>query len=206
MISLGRVLFVDDEPALLEGLRRSLRREPYDLITADSAAAALEILGRTSVDVVVSDESMPGMAGSEFLTVVCRRYPETIRIMLTGNASLDVAVRAINQGEIYRFLMKPCSPRDLAYTIKTALELKILRLESTRLLAAARHRGSILSELERRNPGITHVDRAADGAIDLTADSALDPETLINEIRKELGSGAAPGEPDAGSADREDAA
>jgi len=195
----GRVLIVDDDPLVLENLRRALRREPYEILAAGSGAQGLEILARSSIDVVVSDERMPGMTGAEFLGIVCRKYPETVRIVLTGQASLEAAIRAINEGEIFRFLLKPCDPVDLAQTIQTAIELKTLRLESTRLLAAARHRGMILIELERRNPGITKVTRAPDGVIDLTPDSALDPETLIAEIRRELASPAPRANADAGS-------
>jgi len=82
-----KVLFVDDELHVTEGLKRALRKEPYEIMSANSADKALEILARQPVDIVVSDEKMPGMSGSEFLTVVCRKYPDTIRIILTGHAS-----------------------------------------------------------------------------------------------------------------------
>ena len=83
-----KVLFVDDEPNGTKALKRALRREPYDILSAGSADESLEMLERESVDVVVSDENMPGMTGSEFLAVVYEKYPDTIRIILTGHASL----------------------------------------------------------------------------------------------------------------------
>jgi len=83
------VLFVDDEPSFTDSLKRILRKEPYEILSAGSADEALMILDGQVVDVVVSDEKMPGMSGSEFLSIVSKRYPETIRIMLTGHASLD---------------------------------------------------------------------------------------------------------------------
>jgi two-component system probable response regulator PhcQ len=104
-----RVLFVDDEPHVTESLKRALRKEPYEVLSANSADEALEVLARQPVDVVISDEKMPGMQGSEFLAVVCKQYPETIRIIMTGHGSIEAAIRAINEGEIYRFLTKPCN-------------------------------------------------------------------------------------------------
>jgi DNA-binding NtrC family response regulator len=130
---MSTILFVDDELAVLEGLRRSLWKEPFTVLTADSAAAALEILANTHVDVVVSDERMPSMSGSEFLGRVREAYPETIRIMLTGEAGLPAAVRAINEGPLYRFLHKPLSPQELLRTIRQALQMKQLLEKSTDL-------------------------------------------------------------------------
>ncbi len=119
-----RVLLVDDEPHVTEALKRVLREEAYDIRTASSARTALQILAREAVDVVVSDERMPGMSGSEFLATVRRSYPNTVRILLTGHANLEAAVRAINEGEIYRFLTKPCKEADLTRAIEHALRRK----------------------------------------------------------------------------------
>jgi DNA-binding NtrC family response regulator len=130
------VLFVDDELAVVEGLKRSLWKEPYVVLTAGSAAEALEILETTSVDVIVSDERMPCVSGSELLKRVQHAYPKTIRIMLTGEAGLPAAVRAINEGSLYRFLNKPLSPTELVQTIRQALKMKELTEQSARL-----HRG-----------------------------------------------------------------
>jgi len=84
-----KVLIVDDEPHVTEGLKRVLRKEPYEILTASSANQALSILDREAIDVVISDDKMPGMSGSELLSIVSLDYPDTIRIMLTGHASLD---------------------------------------------------------------------------------------------------------------------
>src|ERR1700729_1143847 len=92
------ILFVDDEHHVTDGLFRVMRCLPVELLSATSAASALEILKTVHVDVVVSDEQMPGMSGSAFLAQVRRQYPHTIRIILSGQASLEAAVRAINEG------------------------------------------------------------------------------------------------------------
>ena len=99
--STATILFVDDEPNVTDGLKRALRREPYEFLTATSGAAALKILEGQYVDVVVSDEQMPGLSGSVFLSMVRKQFPHTIRMILSGHASLDAAVRAIHM-TLYR--------------------------------------------------------------------------------------------------------
>jgi signal transduction histidine kinase/CheY-like chemotaxis protein len=119
-----RVLFVDDEPRVTKALKRALREEPYTILTASSAREALQLLAHEPVDLVVADERMPGMPGSELLAWVCRTYPDTVRILLTGHASLETAVRAINEGGISRFLTKPCKEGELIFAIQQALQQK----------------------------------------------------------------------------------
>lgn len=129
------------------------------------AGEALAVLAREPVDVVVSDERMPGMSGSHFLAAVRRQYPETIRMMLTGQATLEAAVRAINEGEIYRFFTKPCNPEDLRTTIRQALEQKARAAHQAALLETVKEQATGLAELESHFPGITRVRRDADGAV-----------------------------------------
>lgn len=183
MTPLATVLFVDDEHALLEAVRITLRREPYQLITASSALEALALLARQPVTVVVSDEQMPGMSGSQFLAEVRRLHPDTIRIILTGQASMAAAIRAINDGEIYRFLSKPCSPTELANTIRDAIVIRGLRLGSSQLLAAVQEQRSLLELLESRFPGLTRCERTSDGT--LVADDTDDLEGLIRKLHAE---------------------
>ena len=137
------------------------------------------------MDVVVSDENMPGMTGSEFLAVVYEKYPDTIRIILTGHASLDVAIRAINEGQIYRFFTKPWNDADLAITIRQALQQKDLIEDSRRLLKMARHQSAILQDLEKEHPGLTSVTRDASGSV-LVKDEDCDFDALIEQINQEV--------------------
>lgn len=118
--SRSAVLFVDDEPQILRGFRDALRKEAYDILTAGSAASALDVLRRNHADVVISDERMPVMSGVEFLERVSRDYPSVVRIMLTGQASLEASMRAI-KGGVYRFLTKPIEPAELRRVIAAAL-------------------------------------------------------------------------------------
>ena len=116
------VLLVDDDAHLLAALRRALHNEPYELLDAASPGAALWVLATRHVDVLVTDEQMPGMSGTEFLTRVRAEFPHVISIMLTGHADLRTAMRAINSGEVYRFFTKPCDAASLAVAIRHALE------------------------------------------------------------------------------------
>ncbi|MEJ5363882.1 MAG: response regulator [Desulfosoma sp.] len=181
----GTVLFVDDEPHFTSALQRALRHEPYRILTANSAARALEILASEPVDVVVSDERMPGMSGSEFLAVVRRRHPRTVRILLTGYATLDAAVKAINEGEIYRFLTKPCQAKDLSEIIRQALAIsRHMDKAKERPAGSAEETDplGVLSELERHYPGITRIKMDETGAIILDdTDLGLDRPPESNE-------------------------
>ena len=114
---LPRILCVDDEPRILEGLALQLRRD-YQVYTANSGQAALQTLKEANgMMVVVSDMRMPGMDGATLLKQVKQRYPETTRILLTGETGRDAAVMAVNEGQIFRFLTKPCPPDQLRNAI-----------------------------------------------------------------------------------------
>ncbi len=120
------VLFVDDEPEVTAAMRLALKRQPFTVLTANSAAAGLDVLRRETVDVVVSDERMPSMAGSEFLTIVRHEFPDAARIILTGQASIEATIRAVNEAKVFRFLTKPCPAHEVAACINEALEAQAL--------------------------------------------------------------------------------
>ena len=128
----GRVLFVDDEVAMTQGVRLMMRHQDFEVITANSAAEALELLEETAVDVVVSDQRMPGMNGSDFLSILRVSHPDVVRIMFSGEADFESAARAINEAEIYRFLIKPCAPEELIKCMLDALSLAAERQHRTR--------------------------------------------------------------------------
>ncbi len=118
------VLFVDDEPAILAATQRTLRAEPYEVFTAESAKEALELFEKHAIDVVVSDARMPGVSGFAFLEKVKERSPSTIRIMLTGEADLSSASALIQSGDLYRFLCKPLLPPALRSVVLGALAMR----------------------------------------------------------------------------------
>ncbi len=159
------ILIVDDEFTIRDMLKDVLSRDPYDIFIAASAEEGLEVLAKEHVDVVISDEKMPGMLGSEFLTIVRQKYPDTIRMILTGYASLEAAIRAINEGEIYRFFTKPCNVFDLAVTVRQALHHKELMKEAQEMLKVVKQQSAFIEEMEKQHPGITDVKRDAEGSV-----------------------------------------
>ena len=116
-----RVLCIDDDSNILEGFRRQLRKE-FELVTAIGSEQGLRMVTEEGpFAVVVSDFHMPGMNGVELLAQVRTHAPDTVRILLTGNADLQAAIDAINQGQIFRFLTKPCKSEALVSAITAAL-------------------------------------------------------------------------------------
>ena len=160
-----RVLIVDDEENVCRALRRTLRKEGYELFFASQPSEALEMLKTTKVDLVLSDHLMPNMTGLEFLKVVHDRHPDCLRIMLTGHADMQTAIDAINQGEIYRFLTKPWDDTELKVTLHLAFEQLDLQRENRKLLATVRRQHDLIQKLEREYPGIGDLVRDAEGRI-----------------------------------------
>lgn len=115
-----RVLFVDDEPRVLTTMRM-LFRGNYELFFADSGAKALELVKTQPVDVIVSDQRMPGMTGVEFLRAARELNPHAMRILLTGYSDLDAIIGSINDGEIFRFVNKPWANEELTTTVARAV-------------------------------------------------------------------------------------
>src|SRR5450755_4488939 len=116
------ILCVDDDPCILDGFRRQLRKK-FQIRTALGGAEGLEAMRNEGpFGVVVSDLQMPGMDGIEFLTQVRALSPSTIRVMLTGRADISTAMAAVNQGNIFRFLVKPCPPTIIEKVLEAALD------------------------------------------------------------------------------------
>ena len=190
------ILCVDDEPEVLEGLRRTLRREPYRLLTATSAAEALHTIAAEHVDVIVSDIDMPGTNGLELVSRVRREHPEIVRLLLTGDASLEAALDAINQGEVHRFLTKPWDTDQLRRTLHEAIErLGELRRAATAAVTAS-VRDQLLESLERSHPGITRIERT-DGvyAVDLATLAAWSRDIADPLLRNVFGIAGDPDDP-----------
>lgn len=157
-------------------------QEPYDILTADSATVALKLPATTAIDVVVFYDRMPGTLGSVFLSQVRESYPDTVRILLSGPADVEDVVRAINQGEIYRFCLKPIQTVDLARVIRQAVQQKRLLAKSRRLLREYQRHVMVLDELERTHPGIAQLETDEDGTILVDDRDDGDIETLPREM------------------------
>jgi two-component system probable response regulator PhcQ len=181
------ILLVDDEPNVTDALKRALRREPYEILTATSGVAALDLLDRCHVDVVISDEQMPGMSGSVFLSAVRKQFPHTIRMILSGQASLEAAVRAINEGEVYRFFLKPCNPTDLIFTVQQALTHKRLEDQSRRLLREYQRQASMLARVEHESPGLLRLETDEQGAVVMDeSDEECDVTDLLAQMERAM--------------------
>ena len=143
-----RVLLVDDDPNILAGHRRGLRKH-FDVVTHEKAAEALEeIEAGATYSVVVSDYRMPDMDGVTFLTKVRELAPDTVRIMLTGQAGLEATIDAINQSDVFRFLTKPCPPETLIATIESGAEhYRLLHVEEELLDGTLQQIVRVLIEL-----------------------------------------------------------
>ena len=151
------LLLVDDEPNIVAALKRLLRRDGYNILTANSGAEGLEVLASNRVDVIISDQRMPGMTGVDFLRAAKINYPDTIRIVLSGYTELQSVTDAINEGAVYRFLTKPWDDEQLREHIHKAFEHKGLleenrqldikiRRANQELVAANRHLGEVLDK------------------------------------------------------------
>jgi len=148
------VLCVDDEVNILNALKRLLRAEDYTLITAVGGAEGLGVLETEPVHLVMSDQRMPGMTGVEFLQKVKERYPNTVRVVLSGYADVGVMVDAINQGEIYRFLTKPWNDGELKSAIRQCLGQYDILQENRSLVEQTRVQNE---ELRRLNEGLEEI-------------------------------------------------
>jgi FixJ family two-component response regulator len=145
-----RVMIVDDETKIISALRRLLRQEDYEIVTANTGNEALALLEAQPVSLIISDFRMPSMNGVDLLHEVCKRWPETIRIILSGYSEVKAIISAINEGAIYKFMTKPWNDEEIKLNIRRALEQHELELENKRLtddIAAQNDRLKELNEL-----------------------------------------------------------
>lgn len=178
------IMIVDDEENVLKALKRELMDEDYEIHAYIDAREALQKLKNHPIKVVISDERMPGMSGSEFLSLVSLRSPDTVRIMLTGQATIEAAMQAVNRGEIYRFFTKPWNSAELKMSIRSAIDKYDLEKENRRLLAIVRNQKEKLGELEDRHPGISSLERDESGAVVIPEISEEEMESLRRELLK----------------------
>ncbi len=147
------VLFVDDEANILKALQRLLRNEPLNVLTATSPQEAIELLKSTPAQVVVSDQRMPDMSGVDLLSTIREHQPEMVRMMLTGYTEMNIAVEAINRGEIYRLITKPWNDEELKATLRQAFDHYDLKAEIKRLNLVTREQNFELQDMNRNLEG-----------------------------------------------------
>lgn len=180
-----RLLLVDDEPGIVKALARVFRQENYEVVTAGNGNEGLARLAEGPFQLVISDFMMPGMDGAHFLREVKQRSPDTIRIMLTGHANTDAVMGAINDGAVYKFILKPWNDDDLRVTVALALEQFDLMARNRQLKSENAQKAKEISALSRL--AATHRSRL--GIMlhkkHLLTDSQLQELTLLQERRKE---------------------
>jgi HD-like signal output (HDOD) protein/CheY-like chemotaxis protein len=174
----NRILFVDDDPLVLQGLQRMLRsmRQEWEMEFVDGAASALARLAEASFDVVVSDMRMPGMNGAELLDEVMKRHPQTVRLILSGHADRELILRCV--GATHQYLAKPCDAEDLKLTIaRAANSEKSLQSETLRRLVAKMDRlpslpmlySAIVEKCQDPESGLEDIARIVASDLGMTA-------------------------------------
>ncbi|TWV88665.1 response regulator [Chitinophaga pinensis] len=128
------ILYIDDEVHNLNAFKASFRRL-YTVFTATSAEEAEEILAREAIQIIISDQRMPKITGIEFFESILDKYPEPIRMLLTGYADINAVIDAINKGQVYKYFSKPWNDDELRQNIDKAYEVYALRKENKELTA-----------------------------------------------------------------------
>ncbi len=173
-----KILFVDDQPQVLRGLRRALATIPHgwDIEFSTSGEEALDLMSRSSFDVVVSDMRMPRMNGVELLSTVMERYPDTVRIVLSGHSDKEMILNSLNC--THQFLSKPCSTEKIRYTIERACRLRDLLRDKVLIKIATRIKalhslptlyGMVVNEMQSPDISIKKVGHIISQDISMTA-------------------------------------
>lgn len=141
------ILFVDDEPNILSAIKRLMRGTGYMVLIAEGPTSAISLLEQQHIDLVVSDMRMPGRSGAELLAEVRERWPEVVRILMTGYSDMQSTIAAINQGQISRYISKPWDDADLLAAINDSLKVKKLEQEKERLGGVIEQQNAELKKL-----------------------------------------------------------
>ncbi|GAA0845296.1 hypothetical protein GCM10009113_18250 [Marinobacter szutsaonensis] len=167
-----KIQLVDDERNILSALRRLLKPEGWEVHTYDNVEEALGSLLEHEYAVIISDYRMPTADGVTYLQFAKQRQPDAIRLVLSAYGDRDSMIKAINQAEVHRYLSKPWEDHEVVSAIRSAIDLYQLKKENQRLRQEndrqkdmLRAREEELLRLEAENPGITRVQRDADGSV-----------------------------------------
>jgi two-component system NtrC family sensor kinase len=175
-----RILFVDDERNVLRSLERTFLDEDYEILTASSGAEGLSVLKSISqIQVVISDYRMPEMTGVEFLREVCKSWPDTVRIVLSGYADTASIVSAINEGQIYKFIPKPWNDDELKVTIVNALERYYLNKKNIELTEELKSKNE---ELEKINDNLERMVKEKTSKVTLQNEILIKAQNITNAI------------------------
>ena len=166
------LLCVDDEVSVLRSLKRFLRKENYQIVTATGGAEGLALLERHAVQVVLSDQRMPEMMGTAFLRQVKERYPDTVRVMLSGYAEVHAILDSINQGEIYRFLPKPWNEKELKVTLRQCFERYDL----------IRHNRELVGQVQQQNETLRSLNQTLEQLVEERTQSLHCAQEIVEKL------------------------
>ncbi len=169
------LLVVDDEPDVLESLKHLFHRA-YRVLTAESGAPAIEMLGREDVHVILSDQRMPGMTGDAFLAQARHVRPDAVRMLFTGYADIQAVINAVNEGRIFRYILKPWDPIELEGVIKQAAEQYELLAERKRLIEELQQTNA---QLTRANQELAEANTLKGAFIEVASHEFNTPITLV---------------------------
>ena len=175
------ILFVDDEPDILNSLNRFLRREPYKKFFAENAQSALELLDSSTVDIIVSDLRMPGMNGLELINEVKKKKPDTVRMIVSGSQDIDQIIESINTGEVFRFIPKPVDPESFKKILNDAIEYYFLRLEREELFNEISLKNEQLTDANQTLQKMTNELKRSEKQIRSMNDAAQDAVFMLDE-------------------------
>lgn len=180
------VLFVDDEPLVLRSLSRLSKGQPWEALVAESVDDALAILGSQRVDILVSDIDMPMRDGLELVRLARREHPLTLRLVLTGAATLERALEAINVGEVTRILTKPFDVDGLRETIGEMVKrVQTLRAGGDAMARSSR-RAELAAWVEAQWPGTLEVARTPRGDVEIDVSRLDDELQALGPARSQL--------------------
>jgi len=143
------ILLIDNEVNVINALKRELRKESYQILTATNVQDALKIMAENPIQVVIADHRLEGASVIEFMANIKDSYPDTIRVILSGYTDIDSVTAAINKGHVYKYLLKPWDKRELKETVRQCLDLFELRKQNLSLTEKIRQQNQKLKYLNK---------------------------------------------------------
>jgi DNA-binding NtrC family response regulator len=166
------ILLVDDESMITNALSRILRSEGYRVVTTQNPLEAIAILSKQPIDILLSDIEMPGISGLDLVDLVRREFPGVLRILLTAHLTTQSMLRAINEGQVFRYLQKPIEREKFLETLKEATEYLITLRQNETVSQQKQQQERLRAELEEEYPGL-HAVTLQDGVYFLHAELLL---------------------------------
>lgn len=171
----NNLLVIDDEPAILSSLRRQFRKN-YQVHIAKSAEEGMKLMKEHSIQVIISDQRMPGMSGSDFFDQVKHDHPDATRLLLTGYADIQAVIEAINEGNIYRYITKPWDPTELDTIVREAFERHNLIVNNKKLMDQLQEANRTLeNRVKKRTAELRKINKEKDYMIGMVAHDLRGP-------------------------------